>query len=286
MLQKRLRVYLEFVKFEHTVFALPFAYMGAILAREGIPPFSKWFWITLAMIGARTAGMSLNRIIDREIDARNPRTKNRALQRGEIRLSQAETLTGFSIILLVLAAWRLNPLCLLLSPLALLLLSVYSYMKRLSWLTHFVLGSVLACAPIGGWIAVTGHLDTLPLLLGGVVLFWVAGFDVIYTCQDVAFDQEAGIHSLPARLGIGRSLFLSTGFHMVSLLFLLAIGLLRSLGPFFWIGWGLVSLILLIEHRLISPQDLSRVNQAFFVMNGWVGVILFVAILIDMVWIG
>jgi len=260
--------------------------MGAILAREGIPPFSKWFWITLAMIGARTAGMSLNRIIDREIDARNPRTKNRALQRGEIRLSQAETLTGFSIILLVLAAWRLNPLCLLLSPLALLLLSVYSYMKRLSWLTHFVLGSVLACAPIGGWIAVTGHLDTLPLLLGGVVLFWVAGFDVIYTCQDVAFDQEAGIHSLPARLGIGRSLFLSTGFHMVSLLFLLAIGLLRSLGPFFWIGWGLVSLILLIEHRLISPQDLSRVNQAFFVMNGWVGVILFVAILIDMVWIG
>ena len=283
-IRSSIKTWFVFVKFEHTIFALPFAYMGAILAEKGIPPLSKWVWITLAMIGARTAGMSLNRIIDREMDAKNPRTKDRALQKGTIRLSRAKLLVVFSILLLVFAAWRLNPLCLILSPVALFFLATYSYMKRFSWTTHFVLGGVLACAPVGGWLAVRGHFALLPLFLGGVVLFWVAGFDVIYTCQDVSFDREAGIHSLPVRMGIEGALFFSTVFHLISLLFLLGVGVLEHLGFIFWIGWMVVSLILLIEHWMISPRDLSRVNQAFFVMNGWVSVVLFAAIFVDSVW--
>ena len=279
-----LKTWLEFVTFEHTIFALPFAYLGAILAARGVPPFSKWVWMTLAMVGARTAGMGLNRIIDREIDAKNPRTKNRPLQRGEIRLSWARLLVLCSILLLLFAAWRLNPLCLVLSPLALFFLSTYSYMKRFSWATHFVLGLVLACAPVGGWIAVTGQIGATPVLLGGAVLFWVAGFDVIYTCQDVVFDREAGVHSLPVRVGVARALFFSGLFHGLSFLFLFAVGLLNASGLFFWIGLGMVSFILFIEHRMISPRDLSRVNRAFFVMNGWVSVVLFIAVFADRVW--
>lgn len=280
-----LKTWFEFVKFEHTIFALPFAYGGAVLAQKGIPPLSKWLWLTLAMVGARTAGMALNRIVDRGIDAQNPRTQNRPLQTGLLHLSQARGLVVLSIGLLLMAAWQLNPLCLLLSPVALLLLSTYSYMKRFSWLTHFVLGLVLACAPIGGWIAITGRLAMLPILLGGAVLFWVAGFDVIYTCQDVAFDQRAGIHSLPVRVGIGRALLFSTLFHLVSLLLLLTVGVLEHLGPFFWAGWMAVAAILSVEHRLISPGDLSRVNQAFFVMNGWVSVLFFAAVFMDIAWL-
>jgi len=281
----KLRIYLEFVKFEHTIFALPFAYLGAVLAQRGIPPISKWVWITLAMVGARTAGMSLNRIIDRNIDARNPRTKGRALQEGLIHLSQAKFLVWVSLFLLLFSAWKLNPLCLWFSPLALFLLVFYSYVKRFSVSTHFVLGLVLACAPIGGWVAIEGKLPLLPVLLGGSVLFWVAGFDVIYACQDIAFDKTFGIHSLPARFGVARALFFSTLFHLISLALLFFVGLLGKLGPVFWVGWALAALILLVEHRLISPHDLSRVNQAFFVMNGWVSAILFVAVFVDRAWL-
>ena len=278
-----LKTYLEFVKFEHTIFALPFAYMGALLAEGGFPPFSKWLWITLAMVGARTAGMSLNRILDREFDRENPRTKNRPLQNGRMTLRQAKGLTCVAILLFVISAWSLHPLCLSLIPLALFFLFIYSYMKRFSWTTHFVLGLVLACAPVGGWMAVTGRLSAVSLLLGGAVLFWVAGFDVIYACQDLGFDQKRGIHSLPVRVGIDRALSLSTQFHLLSLLLFLGVGVLAFLGTFFWIGWGVISIILLVEHRLISPHDLSRVNQAFFTMNGWVSVILFAAVLADKV---
>ena len=280
-----LKTWFEFVKFEHTLFALPFAYLGAVLAQRGIPPFSKWFWIALAMVGARTAGMALNRIIDREIDAKNPRTKDRALQKNVITLPQAKFLVFFSLFLLLFSAWQLNPFCRALAPLALFLLFSYSYIKRFSWSTHFVLGLVLACAPIGGWVAIDGRLPLLPILLGGSVLFWVAGFDVIYACQDVPFDRTFGIHSLPARFGVARALFFSTLFHLISLALLLCVGLLGKLGPVFWVGWALAALILLAEHRLISPHDLSRVNQAFFVMNGWVSAILFAAVFVDRAWI-
>ena len=280
-----IQTWFEFVKFEHTLFALPFAYLGAVLAQRGIPPVSKWFWITLAMVGARTAGMSLNRIVDRAIDASNPRTKGRALQQGLIRLSDAKSLVWISLFLLLFSAWKLNPLCLWLSPFAFFLLVFYSYVKRFSASTHFVLGLVLACAPIGGWIAIEGRLPLLPILLGGAVLFWVAGFDVIYACQDVTFDKTFGIHSLPARFGVARALFFSTLFHLISLALLLAVGFLGKLGPVFWAGWALAALILLVEHRLISPHDLSRVNQAFFVMNGWVSAILFAAVFVDRVWL-
>ncbi len=276
-----LKTYLEFVKFEHTIFALPFAYVGAILAGQGIPPPAKWFWITLAMVGARTAGMALNRIIDREIDSKNPRTENRPLQKGLLSLNKARWLVFFSVLLLLVAAWQLNPLCLALFPVALLFLSLYSYVKRFHWTTHLVLGSVLACAPVGGWMAISGRLSPAAFLLGAAVLFWVAGFDVIYTCQDVAFDSAYGIHSLPARFGLKPALFLSACFHLTSLGLLAGLGFWDRLGPFFWVGWLGVALILVWEHRLISPEDLSRVNQAFFVMNGWVSVVLFAAVFAD-----
>ncbi|MBI4436304.1 MAG: UbiA family prenyltransferase [Candidatus Omnitrophica bacterium] len=280
---QHLKTYMEFVKFEHTIFALPFAYLGAVLAQRRIPPISKWFWITLAMVGARTAGMALNRIIDRKIDTQNPRTKDRALQKKTITLPQAKLLVLFSLFLLLVSAWQLNPFCIVLAPLAIFLLFTYSYVKRFSWSTHFILGSVLACAPIGGWVAIEGRLALLPILLGGSVLFWVAGFDMIYACQDVAFDRTFGIHSLPARFGVAQALFFSTLFHLVSLALLLWVGFLGRLGPIFWLGWALATFILLVEHRLISPQDLSRVNQAFFVMNGWVSVILFIAVTLDQI---
>jgi len=280
-----LGTWFEFVKFEHTIFALPFAYLGAVLAQGGIPPFSKWLWITLAMVGARSAGMALNRIIDRDLDAKNPRTKNRALQTGRIQLSQAKTLVFFSSILLLVSAWKLNPFCLLLFPAALLILAAYSYAKRLTWATHFVLGIVLACAPIGGWLAVQGKVSFLPLLLGGSVIFWVAGFDIIYACQDMGFDRTFGVQSIPARFGLDRALLFSTLFHLVSIFLLALIGITGKLGLFFWFGWALSSLFLLIEHRLISSRNLSRVNQAFFVMNGWVSVVLFVSLLVDKAWL-
>lgn len=277
-------VWFEFVTFEHTVFALPFAYLGAVLAYQGIPPFSKWLWITLAMVGARTGGMSLNRLVDREMDAQNPRTKERPLQKGLISLGQARALVFASLTLFLFSAWQLNPLCVWLSPFAFFLLFLYSYVKRFSWGTHFVLGLVLACAPVGGWVAVTGELSFFPFLLGGAVFLWVAGFDVIYACQDVSFDRSVGIHSLPARFGVAPALWCSTLLHVASLLCLFGAGLLGSLGLFFWLGWGVAASILLVEHRLISPHNLSRINQAFFVMNGWVSVVLFTAVFCDRLW--
>jgi len=281
---EKIRTFFEFVKFEHTIFALPFAYIGAILAARGVPDGATWFWITLAMVGARTAGMGWNRIIDREIDAKNPRTQNRALQTGRITLPQAKVLVTLSLLVLIFAAWQLHPICLALFPVALFLLWIYSYVKRFHWATHLVLGLVLACAPIGGWVAVEGRLTFLSLLLGSFVLFWVAGFDVMYACQDVAFDQRSRVHSLPSRFGVSRSLQVSAFFHLMAMACLVFLGVAGSLGMVFWIGWVVVAFILLMEHRLISPQDLSRINQAFFTLNGWVSVVFFVAVFMECAW--
>ena len=277
----RLGTYLEFVKFEHTLFALPFAYLGAILAKEGIPSAQQWLWITLAMVGARTAGMGLNRIIDRKLDALNPRTRNRPLQTEQMSLAEAKRLVGGALVLFIVASVRLNPVCLMLLPFAACLLFAYSYAKRFSIATHFVLGSVLACAPIGGWVAVRGRLDLLPLLLGLSVLLWVAGFDIIYSCQDYDVDRREGVHSLPVALGIGPALAVSRRLHLGCAALLAAVGFLSHLGVLFWAGFASAVVFLLWEHRLVRPEDLSRVNQAFFVMNGWVSVVLFASVLLE-----
>jgi len=277
----RLKTYLDFVKFEHTLFALPFAYLGAILAERGIPSFYDWFWITMAMVGARTAGMALNRIVDRDLDALNPRTRNRPLQTKQMTLAEAQFLVGVAFVLLVISALMLDPLCLSLLPIAAALLFLYSYVKRFSWLTHFVLGLVLACAPVGAWMAVQGQLGGVPILLGLAVVCWVAGFDIIYACQDYEHDRQQRIHSLPVRVGIGKALGISRLLHLGCLGLIVSVGLLSRLGLVFWIGLLGAALFLWRQHRLVSVGDLSRLNEAFFVMNASLSIVLFIAVFLD-----
>lgn len=279
----RLLQFVELVKFEHTIFALPFAYLGAILAYEMIPSFYYWIWITLAMVGARTAGMALNRLIDRCIDANNPRTQDRALPKGLIPIWQVWLLSIASFVLLLFSAYKLNPLCLILSPLAVVLLVGYSWLKRFTWLSHLGIGAVLSCAPIGGWLAIYGKFDIIPMLLGIGVLFWAAGFDLIYATQDVDFDRQNKIYSIPQSFGIENALIVSRFFHVITIITLIIIGGMTSLGLYYWFGVLITAILLIYEHSLVSPTDLSRVNQAFFTINGWVSIGLFGFTVMDVV---
>lgn len=283
MVLSRLLRFIELVKFEHTIFALPFAYLGAILACEMIPTFYYWVWITLAMVGARTAGMALNRLIDRHIDANNPRTQDRALPKGLIPLWQVWLLSIASFALLLFSAYKLNPLCLILSPLAVALLVGYSWLKRFTWLSHLGLGAVLACAPIGGWIAIKESFDIIPILLGLSVLFWAAGFDLIYATQDVDFDRQNKLYSIPQSFGIKNALFVSRFFHILTIVALIVIGSMTSLGLYYLFGVVITTILLIYEHSLVSPTDLSRVNQAFFTINGWISIGLFGFTIMDIV---
>ncbi len=283
MVLTKLLQFVELVKFEHTIFALPFAYLGAVLACEMIPLFYYWIWITLAMVGARTAGMALNRLIDRHIDANDPRTQNRALPKRLIPLWQVWLLSIASFILLLFSAYKLNPLCLILSPLAVVLLVGYSWLKRWTWLSHLGLGAVLACAPIGGWLAISEKFDIIPILLGLGVLFWAAGFDLIYATQDVNFDRQNKLYSIPQSFGIKNALIISRCFHVLTIVALITIGYMASLGLYYWLGVIITTILLVYEHRLVSPTDLSRVNQAFFCVNGWISIGLFGFTMIDIV---
>lgn len=273
--------FVDLVRFEQTVFALPFAYSGVVLAAHGLPSFKTFFWITLAMVGARTAGMGANRLIDRHLDARNPRTADRALPAGRISVSSVVALTATSLALLVLSAAMLNPLCLALSPLAVALLVGYSYLKRFTWACHLGLGAVQACAPLGGWLGVTGEFAPAPLALGAAIFFWVAGFDVLYACQDLDVDRRDRLFSIPARLGARRAFLVARAFHGVALAALTAAGLLLGLGTVYYAGVGLVGAVLVWEHSILAPDDLSRMQQAFFVANAVVSVTLLVAVLLE-----
>ena len=272
----KLKTFFELIKFEHTVFALPFAYMGMMLARRVWPPFGVFFWVTLAMVGARTAGMALNRVIDVKIDARNPRTSHRATVTGEIPVPNALAFAAASILIFFIAAWQLNPLCLRFSPFALVLLCTYHYVKRFSFLCHFVLGLVLAIAPVGGWLAVTGVFSWLPVVLAAAVLFWTAGFDILYSLQDIDFDKTYGLHSVPVAFGQKAALQVSVYCHVATVVFLAIFGLWDGLGILYWIGAGLVAGLLWFEHSLVADGDLSKVNTAFFTVNGWVGILLLI----------
>jgi 4-hydroxybenzoate polyprenyltransferase len=271
----RVRVTLEMIKFEHSVFALPFALTGALLARRGLPTWRELFWIVVAMVGARSAAMTFNRIADFKIDALNPRTKTRALPTGELGLGFAIGFTAVSCALLVLAAWELNPLAFKLSPVAIAILLGYSFTKRFTVLSHLILGLCLGMSPAAAWIALRGDLSVSVLLLGAAVMLWVAGFDVIYACQDVEFDHSLGLHSIPRRYGIGAALWLSALLHVGTLALLLAVMRLENLGWIAAAGLAAVAALLAYEHSLVKPSDLSRVNAAFFTVNGFISILFF-----------
>jgi 4-hydroxybenzoate polyprenyltransferase len=271
---KRLRITLDMIKFEHTVFALPFAFIGAMLAQKGIPTGRQIVWIVAAMVGGRSAAMAFNRIVDVRYDQLNPRTSGRALPRGNLSMQFAIVFTIAMSTLFIFSAWQLNSLCFYLSFPVLAILLSYSYTKRVTSFSHVVLGFAVGCAPLAAWIAIRGEFGWLPVLLSAAVVFWVAGFDLIYALQDVEFDRKAKLFSLPASFGIGPALRVSTLFHAATVLLLVATAALAHLG---WIAYGgiaIVAGILHWEHRLVSPQDLSRINVAFFNLNGYVSILL------------
>jgi len=272
------------IKFEHTIFALPFAFMGMMLAAEGWPAWSTLGWIVVAMVGARSAAMSFNRWADRHIDAENPRTAGRALPAGQVSSGFVVGFTLASCALLILAAWQLNSLALILSPLALLILLGYSFTKRFTALSHLALGLALAGAPLGAWIAVRGDVTLTPIVLAAAVLFWVAGFDVLYALQDVAFDRKTGLHSIPAQFGETGALAISAALHlaMIVLLALLPRTYPPGLRIAYWVGVAGCVLLLAYQHWVVRPGDLSRLNAAFFQTNGLLAVWLFLATAVDL----
>jgi len=270
------------IKFQHTLFALPFAFTGAILAADGLPPVRQIGWILGAMIGARSAAMVFNRIADLGFDRRNPRTATRPLVTGELSLPFAWGALGAGIALFFLSAAMLNRLALALAAPALLVVLSYSFAKRVTWLTHLHLGASLGLAPVGAWVAVRGSLGSAPLILAAAVMLWVAGFDVIYSCQDVEFDRREDLRSIPRRFGIARALALSSALHVLTVALLLTLPLLLPLGGIYLAGVAATAALLVYEHRLVRPDDLSRVNQAFFTVNGCVSFLIFAATAVDL----
>ncbi|MDI6728038.1 MAG: UbiA-like polyprenyltransferase [Thermodesulfovibrionales bacterium] len=280
MAKNKAVLYLKMIKISHSVFALPFAFTGAILAASGIPSLKQVFWIAVAMVGARSGAMGLNRIIDRKIDAANPRTANREIPSGKIEVKDAVIFTFISLSVFVFAAYNLNPLCLKLSPIAIGVLVLYSYTKRFTWMAHFVLGIAISAAPLGAWIAIKGTFDLEIMPLSIAVVFWLAGFDVLYALQDMEFDRSHGLHSIPQRFGIKRSLILSRIFHFITWSMLAVNGVFFNLNVVYWTGMFLVAGLLIYEHSLVKPHDLSKLNMAFFNMNGYISIAVFVFTLI------
>jgi 4-hydroxybenzoate polyprenyltransferase len=271
-LWKRLRIILEMIKIEHTLFALPFALTSAMLAADGLPTWSVLFWILVCMVAARSSGMAFNRLVDLRFDRKNPRTATRALPAGLLKPAQVWQFVLVSAGLFLAAAWQINSLTGLLGPVALMIIWGYSFTKRFTQFCHLFLGLSLSVAPAAAWIAVRGALEWPALLLCLAVLLWAGGFDVIYACQDVEFDRSARLRSLPAWLGVGRALFISRAMHAGTVLLLGALGPLLGLGPIYMVGVVVVGGLLAYEHSLVRASDLSRVNAAFFTMNGFVSI--------------
>ncbi len=280
----KMKTLLEMIKFSHTIFAFPFALMGVVLASlaSGRPPgYGQVFWICVAMVGARSAAMGLNRLIDARIDAENPRTAERHIPSGQVSVVEASLFILVSTAIFLFSAWMLNPLCFKLAPVALALFVLYAYCKRFTHYAHVVLGLCLAAAPIGAWIALRGDIGWPVISLGLAVLFWVAGFDIFYALQDYDYDVKAGLHSVPSRLGIEKSFTLVRIFHGLMLLFLLLVMPGSGLGWIYFAGVVVVAGLLVYEHNLVKPDDLSRLDAAFFNMNGYISVTIFFFTLID-----
>lgn len=278
---QKVSLYLKMIKFSHSIFALPFAFTAALIAASGIPSLSQVLWITVAMIGARSGAMGLNRIIDREIDKDNPRTSGREIPKGLIKVSEAVGFVVLSFGCMLLAAFMLNPLCLMLSPIAIGVLFLYSFTKRFTWAAHFVLGLAISAAPLGAWVAIRGTFDLAVLPLAAAVIFWLAGFDVLYALQDREFDTRYGLFSIPQKFGIGKSLFLARTFHAVAYGLLVLNGALFRLGMPYWAGMIIIAGLFLYEHSLVDKNDLSRLDMAFFNMNGYISMTVFLFTLAD-----
>lgn len=277
-----IKTYLEMIRFPHTVFALPFAFMGAVLAAGGIPSGKKIFWILVAMVGARSGAMGMNRYADRHLDAQNPRTQDRALPQGQIAPREALIFICVSFAVLLSSAWMLNPLCFALAPVAILIVSGYSFTKRFTMLSHLILGLSLALGPIGAWIAVTGQFALPPLVLGTAVLFWVGGFDILYALMDIEFDRRAGLFSIPARLGEQGGLAAAGMCHILTVACLALLIPLLSLGKVYLSGLFLAMALLLYEHWLLYRHGLAKLNVAFFNVNGALSIGLFLFTLGDL----
>jgi len=274
---QKICVLLEMIKFKHTVFAMPFALIGAFLAGRGVPDGSVFLWVVLAMVGARTSAMGFNRIVDRRFDAANPRTADRALPAGEVSLVESWGMVLLAAALFFFACFMLNPVALLIAPVALALTLFYSLTKRFTWLCHVVLGVALAFSPLGGWVAVAASLEGYPWVLSLGVLFWVAGFDCIYACLDADFDREVGLYSMPAIFGRRNGFRVAVGFHVLAFGLFTLTGMQMGLNRWYYVGIAMTGAALFYQHFIVTPQDLSRIRQSFFSMNGLIALTLFFA---------
>lgn len=280
---QKLKAHLDNVAFAHSIFALPFAYMGAVLAAGGIPAVQDIVWITVAMVGARSSALAINNVVDLKYDRLQPRFTKRPLVSGAITRPEAIGFIGVSLSAFLLAASQLQPICLLLSPLAIAPFVIYPYMKRISWTCHLVLGLALACAPVGAWLAVRGDISLTVILLGASVAIWIAGFDVIYGCLDVDFDHAQGLHSMPARFGIGRALVLSRLMHGLSIGGFAVVGFLSGLGWLYFVGVALAAGVLVYQHAIVSLGNLAAITQTYFLRNGLVSISVFLFTLMSLV---
>ncbi|OBZ18785.1 4-hydroxybenzoate octaprenyltransferase [Bacillus sp. FJAT-27264] len=284
---KKIGIFLQMIKFEHTVFALPFAFMGALLGSVvmfgTLPSWAQIGWVVVAMFGARSAAMGLNRLIDRVSDAKNPRTAGRAIPAGLLKIGEVVIFIAFSFFLLFWAAFKLNPLSMKLLPIAVFLLVFYSFTKRFTWACHLILGLTVALAPLGGWVAVTGTVDLTSMVFYFTIVFWLAGFDVIYACQDVEFDTKEGLHSIPVRFGVGKALVIARVFHILTSVGFITLFFMTDLSWWYAAGMIIAYIILFYEHYIVTPNDLSRLQTAFFTMNGVLSIVVFSFTLIDLV---
>lgn len=269
------------VKLEHTVFALPYAYAGAILAAGQVPDAQLLAWITVAMVGARSLAMALNRLIDAGIDARNPRTARRELPAGLLTPVQVGAFAAASLAVFLVAVWQLPPVTHILWPIPVAGFVIYPYLKRFTWLCHPFLGAVDGLAPVGGWVAVTGTVDWQPFLLGGAVALWIGGFDIIYATMDLEIDGRDGLHSIPRRFGVGKALLITRIAHAGSVALLIWLGINLGLGPLYWLGLAVVAVLLAYENSIVSEDDLSRVDMAFLQMNGVIAMVFLAGVLAD-----
>ena len=280
---KKIAILLEMIKFEHTVFALPFAFMGAFLSARGVPGPATFGWIVLAMVGARTCAMGFTRIVDRKFDELNPRTASRALPAKAVKLPEAWAMVILAAGIFFFACYNLNQLTLILSPFALALTLFYSLTKRFTWLCHVVLGVALAFSPLGGWVAVSGSLQGYPFVLSAGVLFWVAGFDTVYACLDADFDAQIGLFSFPSRFGRRYAFRIAVIFHVIAFALFVLTGITSDLNYFYYMGILFTGAALFYQHLVVTPKDLSRIQLSFFTLNGLISLTLFVATWLSLV---
>lgn len=287
MIWRKTKIFLEMIKIEHTLFALPFAFMGALLGSvvkfHHLPSWPQIGWILLAMIGARSAAMGLNRVIDKVFDAKNPRTSMRAIPAGLISSKEAIIFVIISLIVLFVAAYNLSPICIKLMPIAVFLLVFYSYTKRFTWACHIYLGMTVALAPLGGWVAVTNEFSWTAIVFYVAIVFWLAGFDTIYATQDVDFDRKEGLHSIPSKFGIPKALLIARWFHIVTAAGFIGLFFLTNLSWVYLAGVLIAYALLMYEHLIVKPTDLTRLNTAFFTLNSTLSIVVFLFTLIDLV---